>query len=69
MSEDVFMMTAGLQNERIIGEDQKIIARHCDVPITSYLDAYNLVINSSEETQAEVLPSIKDMMAQLVPQN
>lgn len=68
MSEDIFMMTAGLRNERLGGEDQKKVPRHYDVPVTSYLDAYNLVTDTSEEAKAEELLSIKDMLPQIALQ-
>lgn len=60
------MITADTKNERMNGEDQKIVPRHCDVPVTVYLDVQNLVIDKSAEVQTD-LPGIRDMMARLAP--
>ena len=44
MKEQKFFITSDLRNDRVDGEDQKIVPKLADVPVTSYLDVFKLFI-------------------------
>lgn len=68
MDKESFSIMAGLRNDRIDGDDRKLFPRHSDVPVTSYLDVYDLIIDKSENVEGERLPSIGSMLGCLLPQ-
>lgn len=65
--EGKFSIIGNLRNDRIDGEDRKVVPRHEDVPKTVYLDVYDLIIDKSEVVKGENLPSIGQMMKELLP--
>ncbi len=69
MVKEKFSIIGSFRNDRIDGEDQKLVPKHADVPITSYLDACELIIDRSENVEGKDLPSIKTMFAELAPQD
>ena len=66
MNEQKFSITSDLRNDRIDGEDQKVVPKQADVPVTSYLDVCKLFINKSETEEEKKLPGIKTMLGGLL---
>ncbi len=62
MDNESISVMAGLRNDRIDGDDRKLFPRYSDVPVTSYLDVCDLIVDKSEEVEGERLPSIGSML-------
>lgn len=69
MSEEVFSITGNLQNARVDGENRKGVPRHSDIPVTSYLDVGNLIIDEVGTVNRKDCPAIKTMLSELLPQS
>lgn len=69
MDEKIFSITSDLRNDRIDGEDQEVVPKQADVPVTSYLDVCKLFMNKSEIGKEKKLPGIRTMLGALLPLN